>query len=142
MINNTLDWIIDKERVREAFKDFVHALVWESKDIEEGASEEEIDGDIDLYVQTKGDGKINDFRNEYMNFLLEVDKKFKIEVFSFDYEENKPILEHCEYTNEYGEAMDIVISQLGRNQKIIVRVYLRENSTETLIYTKKNWIDT
>ena len=61
MINNTLDWIIDKERVREAFKDFVHALVWESRDIEEGASEEEINEHIDLYVKTKGDGKINDF---------------------------------------------------------------------------------
>jgi len=144
MINNTLDWIIDKERVREAFKDFVHALAWESKDIDEGASEEEIDEHIDLYVEMKGDGKINDFRNEYMNFLLDITKKFKIEIFNFDYEENKPILEHCEYTNEYGEAMDIVISQLGRDQRIIVRVYLRkeENFSETLIYTKKNWIDT
>lgn len=149
MINNTLDWIIDKERVREAFKDFVHALVWESRDIEEGASEEEINEHIDLYVKTKGDGKINDFRNEYMNFLLEVDKKFKIEVYTVvdcDYVFQTKIgelnLEHCEYTNEYGEAMDITISQLGRDQRIMVRVYLRENSTETLIYTKKNWINT
>ena len=86
MIDNTLYWIIDKERVREAFKDFVHALVWESKDIEEGASEEEIDGHIDLYVKTKGDGKINDFRNEYMSFLLDVYKKFKIEVYTGYYE--------------------------------------------------------
>jgi len=131
----------DEEKVRVKFMEFVHALAWESTDIDEGASEEEVYKHIDLYVKMEGDKKILDFRNEYMNFLLEVDKKFKIEVFAINNDGNEPILEHCDYTDEFGEAMDIVISQLGRGQRIFVKVYLREQGkfSKTCIYQKSNY---
>ena len=46
------------ERVQKAFKEFVHALVWESMDIDAGVQEEEINEHIAKYCRTNGDQMI------------------------------------------------------------------------------------
>lgn len=46
------------ERVQKAFKEFVHALVWESMDIDAGVHEDEVNEHIAKYCRTNGDQMI------------------------------------------------------------------------------------
>jgi hypothetical protein len=56
------------ERVQKTFKEFIHALVWESIEIENGADEKEIEDHINKYCNAHGDQMIalvNDSVNKY-----------------------------------------------------------------------------
>ena len=46
------------ERVQKAFKEFIHALVWESMDIDDGVHEDEVNEHIDKYCRTNGNQMI------------------------------------------------------------------------------------
>ena len=60
---------LNYERVKEAFKTFVHALVWESMDIDEGANEDEVNSHIESYCITNGDQMIALMNNKVTNFI-------------------------------------------------------------------------
>ena len=57
------------ERVKNAFKSFIHALVWESMDIDEGANEDEVNAHIESYCITNGDQMIALMNDEVTNFI-------------------------------------------------------------------------
>ena len=57
------------ERVKNAFKSFIHALVWESMDIDEGANEDEVNVHIESYCITNGDQMIALMNDEVTNFI-------------------------------------------------------------------------
>lgn len=63
---------MDYEKVKESFKNFIHTLVWESMDIDEGVIENDINEHINAYCETMGDGIIHDINkhvNKYFNSL-------------------------------------------------------------------------
>lgn len=63
---------MDYEKVKESFKNFIHTLVWESMEIDEGVIENDINEHINAYCETMGDGVIHDINkhvNKYFNSL-------------------------------------------------------------------------
>jgi hypothetical protein len=55
----------DYERVKTAFKGFIHAMVWEDIDIDCGVHEDVVNAHIDKFCDTNGDQLI-----ELMNSVM------------------------------------------------------------------------
>jgi hypothetical protein len=72
------------ERVKKAFKEFVHALVWESADIAEGVDESEVNERIDKYCRTNG-GKMIAFTNDSVTeFIKSLNSRFEVHCYEVD----------------------------------------------------------
>ena len=58
------------ERVQKAFKEFVHALVWESMVIDDGVHEDEVNEHIAKYCRTNGDmANVKDLKVDDKEFV-------------------------------------------------------------------------
>jgi len=79
------------ERVKKAFKDFIHALVWESMDIDEGVHEDEVNNHIERYCATMGDGVIHDINRNVTKYIKSLDTRYSL---------------HCYELNENGDAFE------------------------------------
>ena len=53
----------DYDRVKKAFKDFIHALVWESMDIDAGCEETDVNEHIERYCNDN-DGQMIALMND------------------------------------------------------------------------------
>lgn len=76
------------ERVKNAFKSFVHALVWESMDIDEGVHENEIEGHIERYCNTHGDQMIALTNDSVSKFIRSLDARYEVHLYEMDEEGN------------------------------------------------------
>ena len=74
------------QRVKDAFKEFIHALVWESVDIENGASEEEINEHIDEYCSTNGGQLIALVNDSVSTFVKSLYARYKVTCYECDSE--------------------------------------------------------
>ena len=66
------------QRVKDAFKEFIHALVWESADIECGASEQEIDKHIEKYCNYNADQMIALTNDSVSKFIKSTYARYKV----------------------------------------------------------------
>ena len=76
------------ERVKKAFKDFVHALVWESMDIDNGVHEDEVNAHIERYCATMSDGVIHDVNRHVTKYIKSLEAHYSV---------------HCYELNENGD---------------------------------------
>jgi hypothetical protein len=57
------------ERVKKTFKDFIHALVWQSVDIDKGVHEDEVNNYIEGYCKIMGDGVIHEINRNVTTYI-------------------------------------------------------------------------
>lgn len=84
----------DYERVKKAFKEFVHALIWESADIAEGVDEKEVNSYIDRYCYLVGDDIICATNKSITKFIKSFTSRYKVLLY-----EGEEIKEHLETDN-------------------------------------------
>ena len=78
----------DYERVKNAFKAFIHALVWESANIDEGVKEEEINSHIDKYCNTNGEQMIVLMNDSVSKFIKGLQSRYEVHLYDCDEEGN------------------------------------------------------
>lgn len=66
------------QRVKGAFKEFIHALVWESVELECGASEEEINEHIDKYCNYNANQIIVLTNDSVSKFIRSLYARYKV----------------------------------------------------------------
>ena len=69
------------ERVKKAFKDFVHALVWESMDIDAGAEEDEVNNHVERYCAEMGDGVINNVNISVEKYIGSLEPRYSVHLY-------------------------------------------------------------
>ena len=77
------------ERVQKAFKEFIHALVWESMDIDAGVHEDEVNEHIDKYCRTNGDQMIALTNDSVTKFIKSLNSRFEVHCYEIDANELK-----------------------------------------------------
>lgn len=78
-------------RVKDAFKSFIHALVWESMDIDARVHENEINEHILRYCNTQGAQKIHSINESVSEFIKSLGARYEV---------------HCYETDEKGNAIE------------------------------------
>ena len=69
---------MDYEKVKESFKDFIHTLVWESMEIDEGFHEHDVNEDINAYCETMGDGVIHDINRHVNKYFKSLNARYSV----------------------------------------------------------------
>ena len=82
------------ERVKKAFKDFIHALVWESMDIDDGVHEDEVNNHIERYCRINGDQMIALTNDSVTKFIKSLNSRFEVHLYEVD--ENGNVIEETE----------------------------------------------
>ncbi len=75
---------LNYERVQNAFKEFIHALVWESLDIDEGIEEDEVNQHIQSYCNTYGTQKIHSINESVSAFIKSLDARYEVHCYEID----------------------------------------------------------
>jgi hypothetical protein len=68
------------ERVKKAFKNFIHALVWESADIDDGVHEDEVNNNIERYCKTC-DGVIHYINRDVMKNIKSFERRYSVHLY-------------------------------------------------------------
>lgn len=92
------------ERVKKAFKDFIHALVWESMDIDDGVHEDEVNSHIERYCTTMGDGVIHDINRNVTKYIKSLEARYSV---------------HCYELNENSEVIDDMSKHFDTNNLVL-----------------------
>lgn len=71
----------DYGRVRKAFKEFVHALVWESMDIDAGVHEDEVNRHIDQYCANNQDQMIAKANTDITKFIKSLEARYSVHLY-------------------------------------------------------------
>jgi replication initiation and membrane attachment protein DnaB len=79
---------MDYNRVKDAFKNFVHALVWESTDIDEGVEEDEVNDDIEMFCRQQGDREIAEINNSVSKFISSLSSRYEVHLYEMDDNDN------------------------------------------------------
>lgn len=74
----------DYERVKAAFKDFIHALVWESVDIDAGVHEDEINEHIDKYCRNNDGRMIMAANKDVTDFIKSLESRYEVHLYECD----------------------------------------------------------
>ena len=69
------------QKVKDAFKDFIHALVWESIDIDAGVHEDEVNNHIGRYCATMGDGVIHDVNRSVTKYIKSLEARYSVHLY-------------------------------------------------------------
>ena len=94
----------DYERVKNAFKSFIHALVWESADIDEGFDEDEVNEHIEKYCNAHGDQMIALANDSISKFIRELKPRYDV---------------HCYEVGGGGIAHEIIADRISTNNEAI-----------------------
>lgn len=119
----------DYDRVKKAFKAFVHALVWESIDIDDGVHEDEVNKHIDGYCSTMGDGIIHDVNKSVTKYVKSFTERYSI---------------HCDELNDNGDVIKSQSKHFNTNNVVIAFKSAAEfyrNAKRPLIKIYDNEID-
>jgi hypothetical protein len=92
------------ERVQKTFKEFVHALVWESMDIDEGVEDNEVNEHIEKYCNTHGDQMISLANNCVSKFIKGLTARFEVHCYEMD-ENGIAIEETAKHYNTDNEVL-------------------------------------
>ena len=71
------------ERVQKAFKEFIHALVWESMDIDAGVHEDEVNEHIDKYCRTNGNKMIALANDSVTKYIKSLDARYSVHCYEY-----------------------------------------------------------
>ena len=69
------------ERVKNAFKEFIHALVWESIDIDAGVHEDEVNAHIDQYCKRHGEEMIAVANDSVTKFIKSLEARYSVHLY-------------------------------------------------------------
>jgi len=120
----------DYGRVRKAFKEFIHALVWESVDIDEGVEEDEINEHIDKYCKANADQMIALTNDSVSKFITSLYARY--EVAYYEYDENLFTTKVCSIsTNNLEVALKKAADYYRGGKKPYVEVF--DNETKKFI---------
>ena len=72
------------ERVQKAFKGFIHSLVWQSIDIDNGTHEDEVNEHIDKYCRINGDNMIALANDSVTKFIKSLDSRYEVHCYEID----------------------------------------------------------
>ena len=78
----------DYERVKDTFKSFINALVWESLNIDEGVKEDEVNRHIDMYCKTNGEQMIELVNDSVSKFIKSLESRYEVHCYEIDGEGN------------------------------------------------------
>lgn len=121
------------ERVKKTFKDFIHALVWESIELENGASEQEINDHINKYFDAHSDQMIalvNDSVNKYFVALY---ARYKVTYYECD--ENNKLVKIGQVINT--DNMEVALAQAAKFYRNGSNPYIEVFDNETKKYIAK-----
>jgi replication initiation and membrane attachment protein DnaB len=79
---------MDYNRVKDAFKNFVHTLVCESTDIDEGVEEDEVNDDIEMFCRQQGDREIAEINNSVSKFISSLSSRYEVHLYEMDDNDN------------------------------------------------------
>lgn len=102
------------ERVTKAFKDFIHALVWESIEIENGADEKEIEDHINKYCNAHGDQMIALVNDSVSKYITTLYARYKVTWYECDSEGRIKSIEQVINTDNMEVAL-VQASKFYRN---------------------------
>lgn len=74
----------DYDRVKQSFKSFIHALVWESIDIDAGVEEDEVNKHIEMFCNQQGDKKISDLNESVSKFILSLTARYEVHLYELN----------------------------------------------------------
>jgi hypothetical protein len=120
------------ERVQKTFKEFIHALVWESAELENGASEQEINDHINKYCNTHGDQMIaltNDSVSKYITALY---ARYKVTYYECEGYRVKKIGQVINTDN-----MEVALAKAAEFYRNGTRPYIEVFDNETKKYIAK-----
>lgn len=66
------------DRVVDAFKNFIHALVWESFDIDAGAEEDEVNKHIEAFVNAKVNEYLLNVNKDVTDYIISLEKRYEV----------------------------------------------------------------
>lgn len=133
-MDKLLGKIYDENRVREAFKAFIHALIWESCDIDEGAPEEDIEEHINLFVSENGDDEIILLQDKLKEFVGECTKTYKLEVWTKTLDSKE-----CKYYKFFDTIQDAIDEGLEKLNKLtIFRFVVYNTETKQAIFMRSS----
>lgn len=118
------------ERVKNAFKAFVHALVWESMDIDNGVHEDEVNTHIERYCKANGDGLIHDFNRHITKYIKSLELRYSVHCYELDANGEVESANHLE-TNNVVVALRKAAEFYRSAKRPKVRVY--DNETDKYI---------
>ena len=98
------------ERVTKAFKDFIHALVWESLVIDEGASENEVNEHIEKYCNAHGDQMIALVNDGVRKYITSLYSRYKVTYYECDSEGRIKSIEQVINTDN----MEVALAQAAK----------------------------
>lgn len=94
----------DYGRVRKAFKEFIHALVWESMDIDAGVHEDEVNRHIDQYCANNQDQMIAKANTDVTKFIKSLDARYSV---------------HCYELNENGDVIEETAKHIDTDNEVL-----------------------
>ena len=93
------------ERVQKAFKEFIHALVWQSVDIDDGVHEDEVNAHIERYCNSSNADKMIALANDSVTkFIKSLNARYSV---------------HCYELNEYGHMIDETAKHIDTDNEVI-----------------------
>lgn len=92
------------ERVKNAFKEFIHALVWESMDIDAGVHEDEVNAHIDQYCNNNGDKMIEIANDSVTKFIKSIEARYSV---------------HCYELNENGDVIEETAKHIDTDNEVL-----------------------
>lgn len=69
------------ERVKRSFKDFIHTIVWESLDIDEGVDESEVNEHIDKYCSANEKNEISNILKDVTEFVKSLSPRYMLRMY-------------------------------------------------------------
>ena len=74
----------DYDSVKKAFREFVHALVWESMDIDDGVLDDEVNKHIARYCATNQDQMIAKANAHISQFIKSLDGRYSVHLYELN----------------------------------------------------------
>ena len=92
------------ERVKKAFKDFIHSLVWQSVDIDNGVHEDEVNDHIDGYCAAMGDDVIHYVNKHVEKYIKSLEARYSV---------------HCYELNENGDVIEETAKHIDTDNEVL-----------------------
>ena len=120
------------ERVQNAFKDFIHALVWESLDIDEGIEEDEVNEHIKRYCRNNGGQMISFINDSVTKFIKSLESRYEVHCYEID-EEGNAIEETGKHINT--DNLKLALKKVAKFYRSAKRprVIIYDNETDKYI---------
>lgn len=120
------------ERVTKAFKDFIHALVWESAELENGADEKEIEDHINKYCNAHGEQMIALVNDSVSKYITALYARYKVTYYECDDNHIKKIGKVINTDN-----MEVALAQAAKFYRKGSNPYIEVFDNETKKYIAK-----